>query len=442
MIMKNFKKLNPVILLLTLLILVSCSKTEFLPDPEGVALPYDDKATQTVDELLAASPAKLYYSIWQKSKVRQTLTSDSKKVYSVFAPDDAAMEASGLTSTAINALPIEELDSIVMYYTTLIKVSDEELRLRQDNFIVKTMLERKDLRVPYYESDKINRYDNFFYRHFVGIRNNELLMNGRSVGTLDYHPATNGAVYIIKKAVPKPVKTLMEALKADGRFTIFLESQRIADEIYITKIGDALEPLFGYRPSPEEMIYYLGSRVMYEKGWGVDEPSYPGSEEPNLFQSVVFAPTDEAFHKAGFNSLNDVLEFNELRGNVFFDENTYSGSGGFPMDTIYSYHRNFGRVHAPSDPGYGKAPSNATVFFSNVLNERLNTYMVNIGGNPPIEYAYQMPLEFVQAEDGIHIKPKESEYPAAKVIDADINTLNGPIQVVDHLLIPKGFKLK
>ena len=37
---------------------------------------------------------------------------------------------------------------------------------------------------------------------------------------------------------------------------------------------------------------------------------------------------------------------------------------------------------------------------------------------------------------------KESGGTPVQIIDTDINTLNGPIHVVDNLLLPKGFKLK
>jgi len=40
------------------------------------------------------------------------------------------------------------------------------------------------------------------------------------------------------------------------------------------------------------------------------------------------------------------------------------------------------------------------------------------------------------------MKIKEAEQAPINIIETDINTVNGPIHVVDNLLLPKGFKLK
>jgi hypothetical protein len=188
---------------------------------------------------------------------------------------------------------------------------------------------------------------------------------------------------------------------------------------------------------------YAYNRLFYKKDWGIETPPYAGYAGPNITVSTLFAPTDEAFHQAGFQTVADILQFNERSmDGVFFDENTYSAKGAFPMDTVYNFHRNWGRMFQPVTAGGDKASNNSTVFYSNVLKPMLNNYPVNAGGNPPTEYTYTMPLEFLLSNNNIQLKVKGSEYPAATVTDADINTLNGPIHAVDRLLFPKGFKLK
>lgn len=445
--MIDLKKLGAVMLLSCLFFLGACSKTEFLPEPDGSQVPFQSDATQTVEQLLAASPAKLYYSAWQKSNIKNILKAQGGKVvFTVFAPNDAAMQAAGLSAGVIDQMPVEELDSLMMFYTTIGSVTKDELKLRSDNFMVKSLLIHPGLYVQYYENtaEGINQYDFYHYRHYVGVEGNELLMNGKSVGKLNYLPATNGGIYIMEKAVEKPVKTMLEALKADGRFTMFIESQRLADEWYLDKIASDLEPLFGYRPEPEDIMRdFAYNRLYYQKDWGINTPIYSGYIGPNITVSTLFAPTDEAFHQAGFQTVADILKFNERSAeSIRFDDNTFSAVGGFPMDTVYNFHRNWGRMFQPVTQGGDKAVGNATVFYSNVLNATLNNYLVNAGGNPDIEYAYKMPLEFSQSNNSVQIKVKGSEYPAATVIDTDINTLNGPIHVVDRLLFPKGFKLK
>lgn len=443
--MMNIRNLRSIILCSSLLLLAACTKSEFLPDPEGSQVPFQPEATQTVEELLAASPAKLYYSAWQKSNIKTILKAKSNKlVYTVFAPNDAAMQAAGLTTSAIAQMPIAELDSLMMFYTTLGPVTQTELTQRTDNFLVKTLLEQPGLYLPYYENTGTgaNQYDLYFYKNYVGIKGESLLINGKNLGKLNYLPATDGGLYVLEKTIEKPTKTILEALAADGRFTIFLESQRLADENYIETMINDMEPLFGYRPSPEEVLPYISSRKLYRVGWGINEPIYPGYIGPNITISTLFAPTDEAFHKAGFQTLADVMKFNERSaGTIRFDENTFNGVGGYPMDTVYNFHRDWGRMFQPVTSGGDKAYANTTVFYGNVLNAALNNYMVNLGGNPTSDFAYKMPIEFSSVNNSIQMKAKGSEYPAATVTETDINTLNGPIHVVDHLIFPKGFKL-
>lgn len=443
--MMNMRILRSVVLWSSLFLLAACTKSEFLPDPEGSQVPFQPEATQTVEELLAASPAKLYYSAWQKSNIKTILKAKSSKlVYTVFAPNDAAMQAAGLTASAIAQMPVAELDSLMMFYTTIGLVTQTELKQRTDNFVVKTLLQRPGLYLPYYENTGtgVNQYDLYFYKNYVGIKGEALLINGKNSGKLNYAPAVNGGLYVLEKTIEKPNKTILEALKSDGRFTMFLESQRLADENYIEAMINDMEPLFGYRPEPEEVLPYISNRKLYTVGWGINAPIYSGYIGPNITISTLFAPTDDAFKKAGFQTVADIMRFNERSaGTIHFDDSSFSGVGGYPMDTVYNFHRDWGRMFQPMTSGGDKAYANTTVFYGNVLSAGLNEYMVNVGGNPPSNFAYKMPLEFSSANNSIQMKVKGSDFPAAVVTETDINTLNGPIHVVDRLLFPKGFKL-
>ncbi|QIL41322.1 hypothetical protein G7074_19875 [Pedobacter sp. HDW13] len=444
--MRNLRNFWVFFLPACILFLGACSKTEFLPDPEGVQVPFQSDATQTVDQLLSASAAKIFYTAWQKSNIKNILKQQSSKlVFTVFAPNDAAMQAAGLTAGTIGQMPVEELDSLMMFYTSIGPVTKDELKLRTDNFMVKSLLQRPGLYVKYYENTQSNnQYDLYYYRHYVGVKGDDLLMNGKNVGKINYLPATNGCLYIMEKAIEKPAKTILEALKADGRFNMFIESQRLADESYLNKIGSDIEILFGYRPEDEEiMSSYAYNRLYYQKDWSINAPPYPGYVGPNITVSTLFAPTDEAFHQAGFQTVADVVKFNERSQDaVRFDDNTFTAVGGFPMDTVYNFHRNWGRMFQPSTAGGDKTADNATVFYSNVLSPLLNSYPVNVGGNPSVEFTYTMPIEFSLNNNSVQLKVKGSEYPAATIVDGDINTLNGPIHVVNRLLFPKGFKLR
>lgn len=441
----NRKILTPIsaiAFLCCMLILAACNKTEFLPDPEGAQVPFKPEGTQSVEELLATSSATLYYSAWQKSNIKKILTEKGPKVrITVFAPDDAAMQSAGLSAAVIDQMPVEELDSLMMFYTVVGDITADELRRRTDNLVAKTMLGIPGLYSKYYEGSELGGVDNFHYRHYLAIVGDQLLANGKSTGPLNYKPATNGGLYVMGKAIERVRKTMMQVLKEDGRFTMFLESMRLTDEMFIDKVASDIEPLFGYKPDPQEIkSSYASERKYYEKGLGI-EPDL-GWPSPNIISSAVFAPTDEAFRKAGFQTIDDIMQFNAERGTAKFDENIFQASGGYPMDTIFSYHRDWGRVDATKDPSYGIAADNATVFYSNVLNSSLNNYMVNIGGNAQAIFAYRMPFDFSRSNSGIQMAIRGAEQSPISLIETDINTLNGPVHVVDQLFIPKGFKIK
>ncbi len=422
--------------------MAACSKTEFLPDPEGVQVPFEETATQTVEQLLAASDAEIYYEAWQKSNLKNEIAAKGSKFdFTIFAPDDAAMQAAGLTSAVIRQMPMDELDNLLLFYTSIGKLDANVLKNRSDNYVVKSMLQHPGLYVEHFENPDSypGGYDHYFYRNYMAVAAGDLLVNGKNTGKLSYSAAKNGALFILGKTIEKPTKTKLQVLREDGRFTMYLESQRLTDEMYLGKIGDGIEPLFGYRPEKEEIKRdFAYERLYYDEDMEFIDYGYSA---PNIVISTLFVPTDDAFHKAGFQTVADILRFNEERGNAFFDENTYQATGGYPLDTIMNFHRDWGRFFAPKDPSYGLARNNATVFYSNDLNTSLQNYMVNIGGSAQPIYAYKMPLAFSIINNKIQIQVPGSDRPAATIVEADINTLNGPIHVIDQLLIPKGFKL-
>ncbi|RYG21465.1 MAG: hypothetical protein EOO07_02545 [Chitinophagaceae bacterium] len=439
--MKKSKYIGLVALFAMALFLGACSKTEFIPDPEGEKIPFQPNATQTVEELLPASPAKLFYSAWQKSTIKNILQErGSKVVYTVLAPSDAAMQLAGVTAATIAQMSAQQADELVLFFVTLRIVAPDELKLREDNFMVNSLLQRPGLFVRFYESNNPSQAnDPYFFRHYLAVKDDQLLVNGKSTGKLNYQPATNGGIYFLEKIVEKPTKTILEALEADGRFNLFLAALKATDDYYIDKVASDIEPLFGYKPDAQEIMYsYAYLRNYYTKDFTINEnnPGYP-----NITLTTIFAPTDEAFHKAGFQTIADIEAFNLSRSSVIFSENTYSAEGGLPMDTIFSYHRDFGRIFQPATSGGDKTVANSTVFYSNVLKPVLNEYLVSAGGNPSIEFAFKMPLAFTNTSNGIQLKVKETDYRTATVIEGDINTLNGPIHVVNELLVPKGFKL-
>ena len=428
-----------------LFLILSCSKTEFMPDIVGEQVPYQNEATQDIGQLLAKhSETKVFLAAWQKSNISALIKAQGihTKV-TVLAPTHNALKQAGITAETIQKMTTEELGEFVQFYSFWGEL--DQAKLGKYSLMVRSMLKNSEFRVPFYDNEEPigRRYDLYYYRHYLATKDGNLLVNGQSVGKLIYEPATDGGIYFMEKSVQKPTMTILDALKADGRFNFFIESQRLAEEAFFEKMLDDIEPLWGYRMSKEEFLsYYPDAREPYTRGWVVEsDPIY--QDGANLTLTATFAPTDDAFKRAGFNSVQDILAFNAKRGDVRYDELYFEPLGAYPMDTLFSYHRNWGRIVATKDPAYGMAMGNNTVFYSNDLDPvLLNDYYVNIGGSGQVQYAYKMPFAFSRNENQIQMKIKNAEQAPVSMVETDINTINGPIHVLDNLLVPKGFKLK
>jgi len=434
--------------MLMMLLFSACKKTEFMPATEGEQIPYKPEANETVTELLGENPdATLFYTAWKRSSMDEKIKEKGgNTTYTLLVPDNAAMTAAGLTESKLALMPKADVDSMMLFYTVLGMIARDELR--ENSLPVKSMLMNPALRVPFYEggvgSGLGQRYDPYYYKHYLALRDEQLLINGKKAGKVKYQPARNGAIYFLEQTVNKPTKTVLEALEQDGRFTMFLELQRLSDDTFAETMVTQMEPLFGYKMSHEEFWQnFPDAREPYTKKWRIGPTPNPDYADPNITISTWFVPTDAAFKQAGFKSVTEMLQFNEIRGNVHFDEWEFQPIGGYPLDSIVNYHRDWGRFYAIKDPGYGLPYSNSTVFFSNDLTaDFLQDYNVNIGGTAPVEYAYKNPFAFTTSKGLLFMTIKESGRDPVQIIETDINTLNGPIHVVNNLLLPKGFKLK
>lgn len=115
----------------------------------------------------------------------------------VFAPDNAAFEASGITAATVNALPVASLDSILKYHVLATQVSSTGVPASD---AVSTLLGTK---------------------LFASRNTNGVFVNGIKVKTADL-AASNGVVHVIEKVLIPPTKTIAQIVSADTSFSILL----------------------------------------------------------------------------------------------------------------------------------------------------------------------------------------------------------------------------
>ena len=417
--------------------LAGCHKDEFMPPPEGEKVPYVDPAYGDMNETLQKSSYHLFYKAWQKSRYDTMLKGTNR--YTLLAPSDEAMQAAGYTDAAIAAMSQANADSLVLYHAVRDRLTPEELNVLPGNLETATILSYGALRVtPYYYGNTTpgnTSYDDYFFRQYLHVENGQLLVNGVQQGTVaNALPASNGFIYPINHVLVRPNTTFRQVLYNDERFSMFLELQRRSDEIFMKNYRQLYEENIGYDPGD----VFPSSRKDYAEL--IDTPS--ACSYSFLSFKMLFAPTNDAFHKAVFNTVDEVLEWNSHRGSpMFFNWDVWEvGGGGVPSDTILAYHWDFGRENLVYTGLYGKyTDPKPSVFYPNDLNnDLLGNYPIN---NRPGVMTYLMPFTFGIAPGGQpQLQVKGSSYPPATIVET-INTLMGPLYVVDRLLIPKDFKL-
>lgn len=411
----------------------ACQKTEFMPPPEGEKVPYEDTVTVDVLSLLDASPYTLFNTAFKRSSFQEKLKATiSKEPFTLLVPNNSAMEAAGLTESVIDRMAIDELDSLLMFYTLRGKITKDELVAKEGNYEGISHLQNPALRVSFFYGDGTGQAnaDPYYYRHYLQIAQEKLLVNSISLGVDEPQPASNGYIWPLKETIPIPDKTFLEAMLADPRFSMFVQLQQITDSLYDLRYRKAYEEYMQWDPGPGQ------SGRNYKVDWHLIE-NVPGNY-PNIRLSSFFAPTNDAFRQAGFQSVDDLLKLNERAPEFYFDEVLYTVVGVFPTDTLMSFQRNWGRIMIPYSGVFGaESARTKTVFYTNDLtNELLANYPVNTG-----QFVYIMPYHFEKDGEGkVMVQPKGSSYPAGTITET-INTLMGPIHVVDRLLIPKDFKL-
>lgn len=415
-----------IMVIFVVLAAAGCRKEEFLPPPEGAKVPYKDPGDKSLDNILKESSYKLFYKTWKQSSLDTLLT--GKTPYTLLVPDDAVMQAAGYTDAVIGAMLSKDADSLVMFFTSRGQVTKEGLAAKSGSYYNFSLLPRPGLMVPTPNSQSY--IGPYFFAQNLAIQNGKLLVNGVVSGDAAAAiPASNGYIWPITRMPAKPDKGFWEVLETDPRFTMLMEVIRRSDSIYNATYRQVYYDAVGWDPGDNS------DRGAYQR-----DLSLPTNQYTAVRFNTLFAPTDEAFHQAGFQSVDEILEWNKRGPEMYFDMDTYTvKGGGFPSDTIVNYHLDWGRANQFKG-AYGWNGTAPTLFYINDLNDNLlSNYVLNSYYGTP---TYLMPFHYGKdANDHVQVQIKGTDYPAATITET-IQTLSGPLHVMDRLLIPKDFKLK
>ncbi|RAJ76646.1 fasciclin domain-containing protein [Chitinophaga dinghuensis] len=396
-------------------LITACRKTEFQRPPVGGQVPYTDTATSDLTTLLSKSPQQLFYTAWQKSHLDSLLKSQGKGIrFTVLAPDDAAMKAAGLTADKIAAAKVADLDSLLLFHVIPENIDSAALRGQQGNVRHRSLLKDRTIKEQVTRPGSNVLYtEAYTYKLYFGMTTDgSLLINGKNSGKVAPMYAKNGVIYPITKPLVRPTKTVMDVINTDPRFSILSGIFRAMDSTW------------------EEVTYGFYERKQYQ---------WMQLRIGNVVSSDgFFAPTNEAFKKAGFNSVDDLMNLN-ARSMPYLDEEDWEMHNGlFVTDSLLAYSF-WGRMYTPRSSIGGGAGVSAMFWSNDLNNAMLGTFALSTSGDNAVPL-YLMPLDFGINGGLVTVKVKGSSHPAATIVEADIPTLQGPFHAVDNLILSDKVK--
>ncbi len=415
------------VMLLTIGLCSSCLKKEFMPPPIGEQIPYQD-SLPTFYEAFSDPAFSTFLHAWRRSRINtQVNIQDAKVKFTVLVPDNQAMTQAGYTLSKINQMSLNDIDSLVFYHTIKGQMSKNGIDDSQGNTRLNTLLTHPtEIEGGTSEGGESVTYP-YKYKVYFGVDKQQILLNGKPHGPQNRIVESKQATLIpITKVLARPTKTTAQFLQEDGRFSLFIKALNYSDSLY-HEIQSESNPYY-YQPEGYKLRMNLLS---------------------TFYSTSLLVPTDDAFKKAGINSVKDIEKLCE-RSPVQAVNWTGTMNNFTVIDSIINNHWwqiNSWNVLATDPRGlatYHQAKNAFTpfsTFFSNDLrNEILGTIVLSW----EVDQGYRLDsnnLEFERANNEIHIKTKGANHPAAKVIEQDILTYTGVVHVIDRLLLPKDFKL-
>lgn len=222
------------------------------------------------------------FHLFNQAFVRTRLDSNYD-FYTVFAPSDSAMTAVGLTSATIDNLPADSLDKIVGYHIARGVYGDTVLE--NTPLTVQAPTVRQDANFTY-------QYGWLYYQQNLYIRKKgTLYINGIGADQGERAlKASNGWIHPVDRVLKAPDRDLWSIIRSRPELSMYAAAIQLVDSVG----GPPLQ----YLQTSDTTIF---SAVLYSSA------NSPNSSKPML--STVFAPTNTAFTKAGFNTVDTIRQY-------------------------------------------------------------------------------------------------------------------------------------
>jgi uncharacterized surface protein with fasciclin (FAS1) repeats len=185
----------------------------------------DEPASNTITDVVAANSSfGTLKSAVVKADLQETLKGTGP--FTVFAPDDAAFAASGITSPVLNALTPAEVKSILLYHTIGSKIMSAEVPAGPNARVITA------------GGDSV----------FVTKNASGVFINGIKVKAADV-AADNGIIHVIERVLNPPVGNIVETAVESGLDSLVKAVTRAAtapggDPTLVTTLSNAKLTVF------------------------------------------------------------------------------------------------------------------------------------------------------------------------------------------------------
>jgi len=411
MMMKK-KLLNTNLLILLLLTalggaLSSCLKKSDAEIKPSESLSFEGK--NLIKVLQAESSLQLFNRAFDRLKLAEMVTND--KGFTIFALSDSAMIAAGLDAQAVDAMPIDTLRKRITSQITFGAYDDKALTNSTTAIQISTLnggvqATPSGGTIFVYAPVYIKEQDGLY---FNGVR---VSQNGTAIR------ASNGYLYKVGALASSiSTKTLYDVLLENPDLSMYKDAITIADSVRFTALG-------------------------YDDGTGMINllSTMPDQYHKGMLPTIL-APTNKAFHDAGFSNLDELRSL-ATKYYVGFDLNTYFSFYYSALDSVLQHHVLY---HAKIA---GSLIPTVRIFYNDLASPAINN---NVSNNysgfiaDPVSLKFKIPLTFSSVAGNVSVNwtnnPSAAPVPVPKDASSrqPVNNFvvaNGALYKIDKLFYP------
>lgn len=408
--------------------LTNCQKQEFLPEPIGKEVPEKDAPSLTD---IIKTEASLFYIAWEKAGMDKILKSDYPQTqFTYLIPSNEAMEKAGYSEMKIKGLDIEKLQEIIRFHIIDQKIDENNLVSANLDIACRTLLKHNKV----YNSDRAFGAQNviipYFYKHYISFKNKSLIINGKERNYLKQIDTKQGSTWIINHVLKIFDTQMLDVLKQDKRFSLYIKAIEYSMPNYFKEIKTNLFYQFKLPIQFQLDFFYIFPGSVFESQ----------SYKRDLIYLTLFAPTNEAFNHIGIFNEDDLIK---LYKRVPVPD-YYGESASSPIDSLLANH-NFSRIDNSlffnnNNLGIEIVGTQGYVHYSTAFdNPNFKKLILRTRGQSP--YVFYPDFSFNKKDGKYFVSHKNSNVNDVNIIESDINSLQGPIHVVNRILVPKGFTM-